>query len=679
MSAEQKVDLVQDVTSDCSVVASLCAISARAEKGHPAPIRSRNGKYIFRLCFNGCWRKVVIDDRLPSSNESRALYVLDRNNPDLLWPALIEKAYLKTRGGYDFPGSNSGSDLWVLTGWIPEQVLLHSEGIDRDALWRRVFKAFSYGDVLITLGTGKIPKSEESKTGLVSEHDYAVTNLREYDKKNMLLVKNPWSEGGGRIAYTGGGEVHNASYRTTQDTIFGTTLSTDIDGKLQKIEPGTFWMNIHDVFQHFESLYLNWNPGLFSYKEDIHFSWDLIRRNGQWASLGNNPQYQIYSEAGGTVWLVLSRHLKSSNRTSQDGSTMMGAVDTGFISIYLYHVKGDKIYLAEGPCTRSPYVDSPNTLLKVDLPKNARCTVVISEQELDRSSHNFTLSAFSLQPLRISEADDRYSSRTVRSGEWNSATAGGNASSPSHFQNPQFSIELPQGSDVSLLLELDSGELPIHVKLMRADGKPVRFVNTRDIVGDSGEYRKGHAFAEMRNVPAGRYTIICSTFEQGQLGKFTLHVGTMLDCMVERLSTRPAGRFVSQLPTAFFGAQSDRLWARVKCSRLTRLSVVAQSREAAKTMSSRHQPSDLPLKVSLELGQGSMKRILAVSGNDEFCNGYYGVQFDDIDIQPYMAAQAGIWIVLERAGPLESQSHEGVYVEIYSDTAIEVGSWYHAS
>lgn len=88
------------------------------------PVRSKNGKYVFRLYFNGCWRKVVIDDRLPASDGSRALHVLDRNNPSLLWPALIEKAYLKVRGGYDFPGSNSGSDLWVLTGWIPEQVFL---------------------------------------------------------------------------------------------------------------------------------------------------------------------------------------------------------------------------------------------------------------------------------------------------------------------------------------------------------------------------------------------------------------------------------------------------------------------------------------------------------------------------------------------------------------------------
>ena len=31
----RKADLVQDITSDCSVVASLCAGSARAERGHP--------------------------------------------------------------------------------------------------------------------------------------------------------------------------------------------------------------------------------------------------------------------------------------------------------------------------------------------------------------------------------------------------------------------------------------------------------------------------------------------------------------------------------------------------------------------------------------------------------------------------------------------------------------------
>lgn len=90
------------------------------------PRVSENGKYVFRMHFNGCFRQVVVDDRLPITQASigHNLFVVDRQNPDLLWPALMEKAYLKVRGGYDFPGSNSGTDLWVLTGWIPEQLFL---------------------------------------------------------------------------------------------------------------------------------------------------------------------------------------------------------------------------------------------------------------------------------------------------------------------------------------------------------------------------------------------------------------------------------------------------------------------------------------------------------------------------------------------------------------------------
>jgi calpain-7 len=157
MMVSDDIDLVQDITTDCSVVASLCAETARANKGHgkvflspshpleplinsafqlfssmifpydhdnSRPRLSRSGKYILRLNFNGCFRKVTIDDRLPASNTSRSLHVIDRNNSQLIWPALVEKAYLKVRGGYDFPGSNSGTDLWVLTGWIPEQIFL---------------------------------------------------------------------------------------------------------------------------------------------------------------------------------------------------------------------------------------------------------------------------------------------------------------------------------------------------------------------------------------------------------------------------------------------------------------------------------------------------------------------------------------------------------------------------
>lgn len=155
MDSGKGVDLVQDHATDCSVVASLCAVVARSERSHaevsetlkvlPSPTNSiqilsavmypydfdtqrpkisHSGRYTVRLNFNGTYRRVDIDDRLPVSKTSRVLHVVDRHTPGLLWPALLEKAYLKVRGSYDFPGSNSGTDLWILTGWIPEQIFL---------------------------------------------------------------------------------------------------------------------------------------------------------------------------------------------------------------------------------------------------------------------------------------------------------------------------------------------------------------------------------------------------------------------------------------------------------------------------------------------------------------------------------------------------------------------------
>jgi calpain-7 len=88
------------------------------------PIISQNGRYWLRFYFNGAYRCVIIDDRLPISNSDRTLHIIDRNNPSLLWPALLEKAYLQIWGGYDFLGSNSNTDLFIISSWIPELVIL---------------------------------------------------------------------------------------------------------------------------------------------------------------------------------------------------------------------------------------------------------------------------------------------------------------------------------------------------------------------------------------------------------------------------------------------------------------------------------------------------------------------------------------------------------------------------
>lgn len=202
-------EITQRQVGDCSVLCSL-AVSAHHEfkhhhkvrliscniypqDAHQNPIYSPEGRYVVKLYLNGSWRAVEVDDYFPVDDHGSLIGAY--SNKGKMWVSLIEKAYLKAHGGYDFDGSNSSRDLYVLTGWLPETI--HLDTTERDKLWERINNGYKNRDCLITCGTG--PIEDEDRVGLVSGHAYAVLEIMEYNGHRMLMLKNPW----GHFRYKG--------------------------------------------------------------------------------------------------------------------------------------------------------------------------------------------------------------------------------------------------------------------------------------------------------------------------------------------------------------------------------------------------------------------------------------------------------------------------------------------
>ncbi|TDZ37082.1 Calpain-like protease palB/cpr-8 [Colletotrichum trifolii] len=648
MALKGACDLVQDVTTDCSVVASLCAAMRILQgdkrsilgsimfpfdlaKGRPRV--SRNGKYVFRMHFNGCFRQVVVDDRLPVSRNNRTLFVVDRNNPSLLWPALVEKAYLKIRGGYDFPGSNSGTDLWVLTGWIPEQLFLQSEDVDIEGTWELIKESYFASNLIITLGTGRLTPSEEDALGLVGEHDYAVLDIDSVPGARRLLVKNPWCDGLVWKGVGSSGPVEGSLKFPPADAGVSVPKSPEHSQPV-----GSFWISVEDVAQNFESMYLNWNPEMFSHRQDHHFTW-LVPSQNMTSSLAHNPQYSVLSRTTVTIWILLSRHFADEElhiARNRSASSKAAPRQLGFTSIFVFENEGKKVQVREGYAYHGPYVDSPQTLAKFRLRAGVPFTIVMAHQDLPLNRYTCTFTLFSGGPLEVKPAEDELKYYKELSSLWSRRTAGGNASSITYSQNPQFSISVNGPTPLSILLSSADRDVAIHVDLVWAHGKRVTSIGVKDVVASSGDYRRGNALVQ---VP-----------------------------VVQPVLSDGAGLMRTRAAVFVFGEGEEERRARVTVSRLTRAQVVARCLVPGSSHD-QHVPTSA-VRVSLVYGRGPQKSILTVSAGGEFRELTTALRTPEFDVEPERLQQEQLWLVIEQLG--RRQGRQSIEVEFWSENAVNV-------
>ncbi|XP_067003093.2 calpain-7 isoform X2 [Anabrus simplex] len=531
----------QTVVSDCSFVASL-AVSALYERRfgrqlitsiiypcnrHKQPVYNPFGKYMVKLHINGVPRKVIIDDQLPVGKHGELLcsYSTNRNE---LWISLLEKAYMKVMGGYDFPGSNSNIDLHALTGWIPERVAIRPNDADfnKDSLFEKLLKRLDRGDVLITVATGELSSADEERTGLVPTHAYAVLDVRRVEGLHLLKLKNPWSH----LRWRGNYSELDCTHWTPE---LRKLLNFDPNSAAM-FDNGVFWIDYESILRFFDVFYLNWNPGLFKYTYCIHQSWKAgVGPIKDAYNIGENPQFTLEVEEGsGAVWILLTRHITQLEDFKENRE---------YITVLVYRNDGRRVFYPNDP---PPFIDgvrinSPHYLCKLIINDQSarRYTLVISQYEKMHTIF-YTLRAYATFPFSLKKIGNPYTHvKEVSDGQWKGVTAGGCGNHPATYpNNPRYQITLESShNNNAILLELRAPKqyqigLDILCVVASDPNAPSAFKRK-----SSGPFRSGFVVLELEDVPAGTYDIIPSTFLPNQEGPFFLTVKSSCPVKLSKL------------------------------------------------------------------------------------------------------------------------------------------------
>jgi len=538
----------QHAVQDCSFIASLC-ICAEFERRfkrslvtsliYPQdssgnPIINNSGIYMVKLWLNGVPRRVLVDDTFPVDKYGNMLCSHSKVKSGLeLWVSIIEKAYMKLCGGYDFPGSNSGVDMFSLTGWIPERIFFPEDPTGNnirdfecppERAWERLYSATSFGDCLITMSTSNdIPESKAEEVGLVTGHAYAVLScIKTRNGTRLLQLKNPWAHKGwkGRFSCFDKTSWSDASFRN--EVGYNPTTHGHFDD-------GVFWISYEDVLIYFRNIHLSWNPSLFSYRNTIHASWpNSIGPADDSFNLGENPQYILTLsdaalEKGASCWILISRHV---TKQEQEG---MDVTDYLTIHIHRSDRRKERIYYPGGSsCVfTGAYTNNCHVLIRYDAKgPNDKYLALILSQYKKSNDLNYTLSCYCTAPFQLGKPQkDPQNCVSLRS-EWTAQSAGGPPGSSGFGTNPMWSVAVAPDRFGKTFVQLTCTApktTAVNVMLIPVDraGKRVRRVEQEPVI-DTGDFRHGFVASGLVYVPEGQYTLVVSSYYPGQVGTFTL-------------------------------------------------------------------------------------------------------------------------------------------------------------
>ncbi|CAF1608882.1 unnamed protein product [Adineta ricciae] len=269
MSNPHPNDIAQGYLGDCWLMAALALITERPDiLSHIllTPIINEEGVYLVRICHNGLWKIVLIDDCFPCTKNKRLVFAKARHRQ--LFVPLIEKACAKIWGSYNkLTGGFMYEALHLLTGAPSEKIQLNVTANDdndnRDLLWAKLVSACE-ANLLMGASTGNsdLPAEEYQRVHLSRNHVFSVLAYHDLSyTERFLLLRDP-----------------HGSSKYTDDFI-----CPDILQQLQQIKTaeainGTFWMSWLVFLRFFGSLIIcAYRDNLF----DVRYEGKFTRHSAQ--------------------------------------------------------------------------------------------------------------------------------------------------------------------------------------------------------------------------------------------------------------------------------------------------------------------------------------------------------------------------------------------------------------